>query len=145
VIQLSSQPVGYLAARGDGVTRLLSVDLTTGEVRIAVRPPSSGCHYQLAGPSTSDSRYRDDGSFLVWSGRGCGRPMVLSMTRERILATFDLPAVEQAATACTKPDCDGPTVSVAEDGSWSMWGGSCSRSTRIGHCGPRRRGRRSPP
>lgn len=108
VIQLSSQPVGYLTARGEGVAMLLSVDLNTGEVRTADQAPNGECHYQLAGPSTTDS------SFLIRSGRECGRPVVLSMTRERVVATFDLPTVEQAATTCTsEPDCDGPVVSVA--------------------------------
>src|SRR5262245_47595798 len=106
VIQLSSQPVGYLVARGEGVARLLSVDLDTGAVRVADQAPNGECHYQLAGPSTADSRR--PGAFVVRSGRGCGRPMMLSMTRERVVATFDLPAVEQAATTCTEPDCDGP-------------------------------------
>jgi hypothetical protein len=114
VIQLTSQPVGYLNARGDGVAALLSVDLDTGEVRTADRGPNGECYYQLAGPSTTDSRGRDDGAFVVRSGRGCERPKVLSMTRERVLATFDLPAVEQAATTCAEPDCDGPPVSVAD-------------------------------
>ncbi|RSM77803.1 hypothetical protein DMH04_34350 [Kibdelosporangium aridum] len=114
VIQLSSQPVGYLTARGEGVATLLSVDLNTGEVRTADQAPNGECHYQLAGPSTTDSRDPDDSAFLIRSGRGCGRPTVLSMTRERVVATFDLPTVEQAATTCTEPDCDGPVVSVAD-------------------------------
>jgi hypothetical protein len=112
VIQLSSQPVGYLAAQGEGVAMLLSVDLNTGEVRTADRAPGGECHYQYAGPSTTDSR--GDGAFLLRSGSECGQPAVLSMTRERVVATFDLPAVEQEATTCTEPDCDGPVVSVAD-------------------------------
>lgn len=107
VIQVSSQPTGYLTARGEGVATLLGVDLDTGEVRTTDQAPSGECHYQYAGPSTVD------GTYLVRSGRECGRPAVLSTTRDRVVATFDLPAVEQAATTCIEPDCDGPVVSVA--------------------------------
>ncbi|ONI91979.1 hypothetical protein ALI144C_00175 [Actinosynnema sp. ALI-1.44] len=114
VIQLSSQPVGFLTARGEGVATLLSVDLDTGEVRTADQAPNGECHYQLAGSSTTDSQDPGGGVYLVRSGRGCGRPVVLSMTRERVVATFELPTVEQAATTCTEPDCDGPVVSVAD-------------------------------
>ncbi|WP_459710363.1 hypothetical protein [Actinophytocola sp. KF-1] len=106
VIQLSGRPVGYLAAHGEGVAMLLSVDLTTGKVRTADRAPGGECHYQPAGLSTVDS-------FVVRAGRGCGKPAVLSMAGERVVATFDLPAVEQAATTCTDPECDGPAVSAA--------------------------------
>ncbi|HEX6352442.1 hypothetical protein [Actinophytocola sp.] len=109
VIQLSSQPVGYLTARGEDVATLLSVDLDTGEVHTADQAPSGECHYQYAGQSTMD-----DGAFLVRSGRGCERSAVLSMTRERIAETFDLPAVEQEATTCSEQECDGPAVSVAD-------------------------------
>jgi hypothetical protein len=108
VIQLSSGPVGYLAAHGEGVAQLLSVDLASGEVRTADRAPGGECHYQHAGASTEDE------AFVVRSGRGCGPPAVLAMTRDRVAATFDLPAVEQEATTCTEPDCDGPAVSVAD-------------------------------
>jgi hypothetical protein len=107
-IQLSSGPVGYLTARGEGVATLLSVDLDTGAVRTVERAPGGECHYQVAGASTSDS------PFVVRSGRDCARPAVLSMTPDRVAATFDLPAVEQAATTCTDPDCDGPAVSAAD-------------------------------
>lgn len=114
VIQLSGQSVGYLTARGEGAATLLSVDLDTGEVRTADQMPGGECHYQYAGPSTTDSRGPDERAFLIRSGRGCERPVVLSMTRDRVMATFDLPAVDQAATTCTEPDCDGPVVSVAD-------------------------------
>jgi hypothetical protein len=110
-IQVSGQPVGYLAAHGEDVATLLSVDLNTGDVRTADRAPSGACHYQYAGPSTTD--IRGDGAFLVRSGRECGQPVVLSMTRERVAGTFDLPAVDQNATSCAEPDCDGPVVSAA--------------------------------
>ena len=110
-IQLSDQPVGYLAAHGEGEVSLLSVDLNTGETRTVDQAPSGECGYQYAGPSTPDGR--GDGAFVVRSGRECGRPTVLSMTRERVDATFDLPAVEQESTTCVEPDCDGPAVTAA--------------------------------
>lgn len=90
------------------------------------------CHYQCAEVSTKDSQ----GAFLVRSGRACERSVVHSLTRDRAVATFGLPAVDQAATTCADPDCDGPVVSAVDGrlvvdvgGEVTPWTPGCTAST----------------